>query len=144
MCMRDDQHFLAQKTTSNFLPGFRKKLSNSRPDPKIGVAYKRKCKERVWDVYLLVFWYPVTNFNFSIHYSLDDYTCIQDITPNHQIFVKTETLKDFVRRVRHLSFKKDFLLHSLFKGFCMDQRVQLPSTFLFRKENLRRPQHHRL
>jgi len=29
------------KTTSNFLPGFGKVLSNSRPDPKIGVAYKK-------------------------------------------------------------------------------------------------------
>ena len=28
---------LGSKTTSNFLPGF----GNSRPDPKIGVAYKK-------------------------------------------------------------------------------------------------------
>ena len=29
------------KSTSNFLSGFGKILSNFRPDPKIGVAYKK-------------------------------------------------------------------------------------------------------
>ena len=29
--------------TSNFCPEFQKMLSNSSPEPKIGVAYKKKC-----------------------------------------------------------------------------------------------------
>ena len=35
--------FILSNLISNFRSGFRKILSNSRPDPKNGVAYKKMC-----------------------------------------------------------------------------------------------------
>ena len=53
------------KTTSNFLPGFGKILSNSRADPKIWVAYKKTLY-----IVLYVHWSKVGIKNFLTLFSI--------------------------------------------------------------------------